>query len=145
MPVFRAAKYRRCWWSRLYLCSIMHRDKVVLSVPKKLLWEKYMKSFPDQKQLLGKVGREAALELEETRTKLTVKQVMKMLKYTGDPCLLSCTLCLLGDKALKSVSTEDSDPSKLKAARAQLPGHSHPAVVLRYAKSLRSDVSLKCS
>ena len=34
-------------------------------------------AFPDQKQLLGQVGREAARELEESDSKLTVRQAMK--------------------------------------------------------------------
>jgi len=122
MPVFRAVKYRACWWGRLYLCCMMHRDDVVVSVPQTLLWQKYMKSFPMQKISLEQVGREAACELEEPMWKLTVKQVLKILKYTGDPCLLSCTLCLFSEKALKSLMTADVDSSTLQAARPALPG-----------------------
>jgi len=122
LPVFRTARYRGCWWARLYLCCILHRDGVVVSVPKNLFWQKYIKSFPLQRLCLEQVSREAACELEEPISKLTVKQVLKILKYSADPCLLSCTLCLFTEKALKSLSTEDVDPSNIKASRPELPG-----------------------
>ena len=53
--------------------------------------------------------------------------------------VISCTLCLLGHPALKSLSCQEADPSAIMAAKEVSPPHSHPAIVVRLAKKLRAE------